>query len=100
MHLDLCCAESACHRSNKTVKKKDLNTHIPVLVNTIRPSELVDVLIQRTGFVFYRTLYLSYIKILVVRLSMCDGCGRDCNEFAGRVQNHHVRFSFHRKKFS
>ena len=27
---------------------------------------------------------------------MCDGCGRDCNEFAGRVQNHHVRFSFHR----
>ena len=30
--------------------------HIPVLVNTIRPSGLVGVLIQRTGFVFYRTL--------------------------------------------
>ena len=27
---------------------------------------------------------------------MCDGCGRGCNEFAGRVQNHHLRFSFHR----
>ena len=25
-----------------------------------------------------------------------DGCGRGCNEFVGRVQNHHVRFSFHR----
>ena len=24
---------------------------------------------------------------------MCDGCGRGCNEFAVRVQNHHVRFS-------
>ena len=30
--------------------------HVPVLVNTIRPLELVDVFIQRTGFVFYRTL--------------------------------------------
>ena len=27
-------------------------------MNTIRPSELVDVFIQRTGFVFYRTLLL------------------------------------------
>ena len=27
---------------------------------------------------------------------MCDGCGRGRNEFAGRVQKHHVRFSFHR----
>ena len=25
---------------------------------------------------------------------VCDGCGRGRNEFAGRVQNHHVRFSF------
>ena len=32
--------------------------HVPVLVNTIRPLELVDVFIQRTGFVFYRTLLL------------------------------------------
>ena len=46
----------------KTVKKKDLyiRTYVPVLVNTIRPSlkasELVVVFIQRTGFVFYRTL--------------------------------------------
>ena len=24
---------------------------------------------------------------------MCDGCGRGRNEFAVRVQNHHVRFS-------
>ena len=37
----------------------------------------------------------AYIKILVVRLSVCDGCGRGRNGFAGRVQNHHVRFSFH-----
>ena len=28
---------------------------------------------------------------------VCDGCGRDCNEFAARVQNHHVRFSFSQK---
>ena len=27
---------------------------------------------------------------------VCDRCGRGRNEFAGRVQNHHVRFSFHR----
>ena len=27
---------------------------------------------------------------------MCDGCRRGRNEFAGRVQKHHVRFSFHR----
>ena len=26
---------------------------------------------------------------------MCNGCGCDRNGFAGRVQNHHVRFSFH-----
>ena len=43
--------------------------------------------------------YLLIIKILVVCLSVCvcacDGCGRGCNGFAGRVQNHHVRFSFH-----
>ena len=26
---------------------------------------------------------------------MCDGCGHGHNGFAGRVQNHHVRFSFH-----
>ena len=29
-------------------------------------------------------------------LSVHDGCGRSRNEFAVRVQNHHVRFSFHR----
>ena len=40
----------------------------------------------------------QYIKILVVRVCVCvcDGCGRGRNEFAGRVQNHHVRFNFHR----
>ena len=27
---------------------------------------------------------------------MCDGCRRGRNEFAGRVQKHQVRFSFHR----
>ena len=27
---------------------------------------------------------------------MRDGCGRGHNEFAVRVQNHHVRFSFHK----
>ena len=34
--------------------------------------------------------------LLSVCPSVCDGCGRGCNEFAGRVQNDHVRFSFHR----
>ena len=38
----------------------------------------------------------QYIKILLVCLSVRDGCGRGRNEFAGRVQKHHVRFSFHR----
>ena len=36
--------------------------------------------------------YYQYISCL----SVCDGCGRGRNEFAGRVQNHHVRFSFHK----
>ena len=31
-----------------------------------------------------------------LRLSVCDGCRRGRNEFAGHVQNHDVRFSFHR----
>ena len=55
VHLDLCCAESACHRSNKTIQRKGSVYHVPVLVNTIRPSGLVGVFIQRTGVVFYRT---------------------------------------------
>ena len=35
-------------------------------------------------------------EVLVSRflLSVCDGCGLGCNEFAGHVQNNHVRFSF------
>ena len=37
-------------------KQKGSVYHVPVLVNTTRPSELVDAIIQRTGFVFYRTL--------------------------------------------
>ena len=32
--------------------------------------------------------------LLTVRLSVRDGCGRGHNKFAGRVQKHHVRFSF------
>ena len=40
---------------------------------------------------------INTLRFLVcVRLSVCDGCGRGRNGFAGRVQNHHVRFSFHR----
>ena len=31
---------------------------------------------------------------------MCDGCGRGRNEFAGRVQNHHVRSSCHRNGYN
>ena len=42
----------------------------------------------------------QYIKILLVCLSVCDGCGRGRNEFAGRVQNYRVpcakRSSCHR----
>ena len=45
------------------------------------------------------TSHYQCIKIFVVGLTVCDGCGRGCNEFAGRVQNHHVRFSFHRNGF-
>ena len=41
-------------------KEKGSVYHVPVFVNTIRPSELVDVFIQRTGFVFYRTLLFPY----------------------------------------
>ena len=33
---------------------------------------------------------------MCVCLSVRDGCGRGRNEFAVRVQNHHVRFSFHK----
>ena len=33
--------------------------------------------------------------LLSVRPSVRDGCGRGRKEFADRVQNHHVRFSFH-----
>ena len=40
--------------------------------------------------------FYQYIKIFDVCPSVCNGCGRGCNELAGRVQNHHVRFSFHR----
>ena len=29
-----------------------------------------------------------------------DGCGRGHNEFAGRVQNHHVRSSCHRNGYN
>ena len=31
-------------------------------------------------------------------MSVRDGCGRGRNEFPGRVQNHNVRFSFHRTR--
>ena len=42
-------------------------------------------------------LYIcQYIKIFVVCVSVCDGCGRGSNEFAGRVQNYRVRSSCHR----
>ena len=34
----------------------------------------------------YHHHHHQYIKILVVCLSVCDGCGRGRNEFAGRVQ--------------
>ena len=42
------------------------------------------------------TYQYQYIKILLVCPCVCDGCRRGHNEFAGRVQKHHVRFSFHR----
>ena len=32
----------------------------------------------------------QYIKIFVVCVSVCDGCGRGSNEFAGHVQNYRV----------
>ena len=37
-----------------------------------------------------------FYHILVVCPCVCDRCGRGCNEFAGRVQNHHMRLSFYR----
>ena len=39
------------------------------------------------------TQYSFLIKILVVCLSVCDGCGHGRNGFAG---HHHVRYIFHR----
>ena len=38
--------------------------------------------------------YHQYIKILLVCPSVCDGYGRGRNEFAGHVQNNHVRYRF------
>ena len=52
--LTSCCAESSQHAIGQT--RLGSVYHVPVLVNTIRPSGLVGVFIQRTGFVFYRTL--------------------------------------------
>ena len=45
----------------------------------------------------YSEMYRNqYIKIFVVRPSVCDGCGSGRNKFLGHMQNPHVRFSFHR----
>ena len=46
----------------------------------------------------YIYIYILYTLrfLLSVCPCVCDGCGRGRNEFAGRVQKHHVRFSFHR----
>ena len=44
----------------------------------------------------YHHQYIKFFVSLSVRLCVCDRCGRGRNEFAGRVQNNHVRFSFHR----
>ena len=47
-------------------------------------------------------MVINFIGINTLRFSLsvcpcvCDGCGRGCNEFEGRVQKHHVRFNFHR----
>ena len=49
-------SQHAIGQTRLDCKEKGSVYHVPVLVNTIRPSELVDVFIQRTGFVFYRTL--------------------------------------------
>ena len=44
-------------------------------------------------------MYILYSCHIIARfLSVRDGCGRGRNEFAGRVQNHHVRFSSHRAR--
>ena len=44
------------HAMGQTRKRICIPRASAVLVNTIRPSGLVGVFIQRTGFVFYRTL--------------------------------------------
>ena len=54
------------------------------------------VMVCSEPYIFRRKGAYQYIKILVVCPCVCDGCGRGRNKFAGRVQNHHVRFSFHR----
>ena len=50
-----------------------------------------------THIICYVITYYTYllrnhqhIKIFVVCVSVCDGCGRGSNEFAGRVQNYRV----------
>ena len=47
----------------------------------------------------YLIFIYQYIKILVVCPCVCDRCGRGRNEFAGRVQNYHVRSSCHRNGY-
>ena len=46
-----------------------------------------------------QSLYLLW-SIGPIKIFCCPsvrgGCGRGRSEFVGRVQNHHVRFSFHR----
>ena len=45
-------------------------------MNTIRPSELVDVFIQRTGFVFYRTLLFVCLFVCGTKMSTLSEVGK------------------------
>ena len=53
---EMCTLTSVVRSQHAIGLRKRSVYHVPVLVNTIRPSELVVVFIQHTGFVFYRTL--------------------------------------------
>ena len=59
------------HAIGQTRKKICIPRTSAVLVNTIRHSGLVGVLIQRTGFVFYRTLvlYAFIYRSLLIQIS-------------------------------
>ena len=55
---------------------------------------------QHTNYYTCIRMHGASINTLRFMLSVCDGCGRGRNEFAGRVQNYHVRSSCHKNGYN